>query len=404
MKKLISAILVAALCVSAFAACAPAAAPETPEASAPAEAHAAPVDDVDQEPAEAATEEPGAEVDEAINAAIANIEASTGKQTVWNGPTEGPAAVAGKKIVVVNANSANPSEAAWGNGVKTACDRIGWECTILDGKGTTQGQLEAFSQAIAVGADAIVTSADVEFLQASIEEAKAAGIPTVGIHGTAINGPVEELNLLYNVTTTGTQIGHALADYTIAKSNGTGRVIILYDSQYGIARMKAEAMQERIEEVPTMQLLDVVNSPLSEISTNMPSLAASWVSTYGTDEPIYVISIADCYYDYITASLRSAGVTPEQIILVGSDGDPAAYDRIRADEYQAGTIPESAVLMGFIAVDQINRHFNGEEPYVFDMSVFIVTADNINDEGGENNEFIPSNGFQDVYAGIWGVE
>ena len=38
------------------------------------------------------------------------------------------------------------------------------------------------------------------------------------------------------------------------------------------------------------------------------------------------------------------------------------------------------------------------------MSVFIVTADNINDEGGENNEFIPSNGFQDVYAGIWGVE
>jgi len=396
MKKVFSVILVAVMAISAFTACAPAAEPE------------APVADAVVEEAEVVEEQPAEEVDaaivEAINKSIANIEASTGAQTTWNGPTEGPAAVAGKKVVVVNANSANPSEAAWGNGVKTACDRIGWECTVLDGKGTTQGQLEAFTQAIAVGADAIVTSADVESLQSSIEEAKAAGIPTVGIHGTAINGPVEDLNLLYNVTTTGTQIGHALADYTIAKSNGTGRVIILYDSQYGIARMKAEAMQERIEEVPTMQLLDVVNSPLSEISTNMPSLAASWVSTYGTDEPIYVISIADCYYDYITASLRSAGVTPEQIILVGSDGDPAAYDRIRAGEYQAGTIPESAVQMGFIAVDQINRYFNGEDPYTFDMSVFIVTADNIDAEGGANNEFIPSNGFQDIYAGIWGVE
>ena len=341
--------------------------------------------------------------DEVLKAAIANIENSTGTQSEWYGPTDGPKAAENKSIVMINANSANPSEAAWGDAVKAACDRIGWDCSVLDGKGTTQGQIEAFSQAISVGAGAIVTSADAESLQASIEDAMAAGIPTVGIHSCATSGPAENLNLYYNITTTGTQIGHALADYAIAKSNGTGRVIILYDSQYAIAREKAEAMEERIKECPTMELLDVVNSPLSEIATNMPSLASSWISTYGTDEPIYVLSIADCYYDYIVASLRSAGVSTDDIILVGSDGDDAAYDRIRNGEYQAATIPESASLIGYIAVDEINRFFNNSDPYVFDMNVFIVTADNITAEGGDNNEFVPSNNFADEYAKIWGV-
>lgn len=355
----------------------------------------------DTAPAEAAPADES--VSAVVEAAIANVEASTGAQSEWYGPKEGPKAAEGKTIMVINANSANPSEAAWGDAVKAACDKIGWECSILDGKGTTQGQIEAFSQAIAKGAGAIVTSADAESLQASIEDALAKGIPTVGIHSSAKSGPDESLNLYYNITTTGTQIGHALADYAIAKSNGTGRVIILYDSQYAIAREKAEAMEERIKECPTMELLDVVNSPLAEISTNMPSLAASWISTYGTDEPIYVISIADCYYDYIVASLRSAGVSTDDIILVGSDGDGAAYDRIRNGEYQAGTIPESASLIGYIAVDQINRFFNDEEPYVFDMNVFIVTAENIDAEGGNNNEFVPSNNFADEYGKIWGV-
>lgn len=354
---------------------------------------------------EAAGEEAdGAGVDEILQQAVTNVEASTGAQSEWYGPKEGPAAAENRSIVVINANSANPSEAAWGEAVKTACDRIGWECTVLDGKGTTQGQIEAFSQAIAVGAGAIVTSADAESLQASIEDALDAGIPTVGIHSSATNGPDEDLNLYYNITTTGTQIGHALADYAIADSNGTGRVIILYDSQYAIAREKAEAMEERIRECSTMELLDVVNSPLAEISTNMPSLASSWISTYGTEEPIYVLSIADCYYDYIVTSLRSAGVSADDLILVGSDGDAAAYDRIRNGEYQAATIPESASLIGYIAVDQINRFFNEEDPYTFDMNVFIVTADNIESEGGNNNEFVPGNQFAEEYADIWGVE
>lgn len=351
---------------------------------------------------EEASKEEDSSVSEAVQAAIERTKERTAVQSEWDGPTTGPKAAKDKKIVCVNANSENAVEALWGESVAEACKRIGWECTVLDGKGTTQGQTTAMNQAISMGVDAIVTSADVEPLQATILEAKDAGIPTVGIHGSNTIGPDEALNMIYNVASSGTEIGYALADYVIADSNGKGRVVILYDAQYAIAREKAEAMKERVEECEGMELLDYVNSPLSEISTNMPTLTSSWVSNF--EKPFYVITIADAYYDFVTPTLRNGGVSQEEVILVGSDGTSAAYDRIRNEDYQVGTIPEPATLLGYIAIDELNRYFNGEEVEIYTPNVYIVTKDNIHEEGGDEDMYVPSNNYADEYAKIWGVE
>ena len=338
-----------------------------------------------------------------ISEAVERNASRTGIQDAWTGPTSGPAAVADKTIVCINADSANAVEAMWGEAVQTACERIGWNCTVLDGKGTVQGQTSAINQAVAMGADGIVTSADAEALQAVIVEAENAGVPTVGIHATNTIGPDESLHLTYNIASDATQIGYALADYAIAESKGEGRVIILYDAQYAIARQKMEAMKERIESVESMELLDVVNTPLGEVSTNMPQLASSWISQYGTEKPIYVLSIADLYYDYVTPTLRTGGIDPASVILVGSDGTTAAYSRIRSGDYQAVTVPEPGTMFGFMAVDALNRYFAGEEQYIFSPDVYLVTAENVDSEGGEEDMFIPSNNFADEYAKIWGV-
>ena len=87
-----------------------------------------------------------------------------------------------------------------------------------------------------------------------------------------------------------------------------------------------------------LHLLDYVNSPLAEVTTQMPQLASSWVSRYGT--PFYVMTIADYYYDFLVPALRVGGVKPEDAKLVGADGTPKAYDRIRNGDYQVATVPE----------------------------------------------------------------
>ncbi len=405
MKKMIIALVGCMVLLTALSGCAA----TTPQAAAPEAkpetTEAAPASETAEAQAPEAQDEQSAQT-EAVADVVAQAKERNarrvGAQTEWTGPTTGPSAASGKKIVCVNANSQNAVEAMWGDSVKEACERIGWEITVLDGKGTVQGQVAAINQAIATKADGIVTSANAEPLQAAFADAKTAGIPIVGIHASNTVGPDPELGLAYNCTSSGTEIGKALADYIIADSNGEGRAIILYDAQYAIAREKAEAMKAQFETCSSVELLDYVNTPLSDVAKNMPQLAASWISKYGT--PFYVMSIADYYYDFVTPTLRSGGVELDGVKLLGSDGTSAAYDRIRNDDYQVVTIPEPPTMFGYMAVDALNRIFNGEEPVTFAPDVYLVTKDNIDAEGGDQGLFIPSNNFADEYAKVWAVD
>ena len=116
-----------------------------------------------------------------------------------------------------------------------------------------------------------------------------------------------------------------------------------------------------------------------------------------------MLTIADVYYDYAAPALAAGGVDPSQVKLVGADGTEAAYARIRSGEYQVVTVPEPGTMFGYMAVDALNRLFNGEEPDPYMPSIFLVTPENVDAEGGENNLFVPSNNFVAEYAKIWGV-
>jgi ribose transport system substrate-binding protein len=352
--------------------------------------------------------EPTARLSDADKAIVEEAQKATkarmAKQTEWFGPSTGPKAAVGKKIVILDADSQNPIEAAWGKATAEAARVIGWEASIIDGKGNPQSWKEAFDQAIAMKADGVVLSASAEALQAPITRAVERGIFVVGIHASDVPGPDPKNQLLYNCTSSPNDIGAALADYVIADSNGTGRAIILYDALFAIARHKAEAMKTEFERCSSVELLEYLNSPIAQVSDLMPQVGIRWVQKYGGEGPFYVMCIADYYFDFVVPSYRIGGVNPEDVQLLGSDGTAKAYSRIRNGEYQTVTIPEPSLLFGYQAVDSLNRAFNGEEPYTWSQPVYIVTRDNIDEEGGDQDQFIPSNNFVERYKKIWGVK
>ncbi len=326
----------------------------------------------------------------------------TQKQTKWEGPTTSPPAAKNKKIAWINADAQNAVEMMWGDAVAEAAKLMGWETMVLDGKGTVQGQIAAINQAISVKVDGIAICANVEPLQSALAAAAEQGITIVGLHATNEFGPNPDLNLFTNITTKGTDIGEALGDFAIAHSDGKGRVVVIYDAEYAIAREKSNAMRERAASCPTMTVLDYVNAPVSDVTRNMPQLTSAWISGFGT--PLYILATADYYFDFVTPTLRSGDVPTTDMILCGADGTEAAYDRIRHGDYQICTVPEPPGLFGYMAVDALNRAFNGEGPHLFKPEVYVVTSENINEEGGEKNMFVPSNNFAEHYAEIWGVK
>ena len=187
-----------------------------------------------------------ASADELADAKAA-VEQFTGPQTAWTGPTSGPKAAPGKRVVFVSCGAFNQICVSVGKSVEEAASKIGWEVTTIDGKGNASGWLSAWNQALALKPDGIIGFTSADAVQAPLEEAGKMGIPAVGILAAAKPGPDPEEGLFTNVSQDPATIGKAEAQYAIAKSDGTARVVIVYDALYAIARYKAEAMKAEIE-------------------------------------------------------------------------------------------------------------------------------------------------------------
>ena len=186
-----------------------------------------------------------------------------GPQSDWRGPTESPKPEAGKHIAYLSSNQQNAASRTWGTYIQEIGEKIGWEVTIIDGRGTPVGWQEGLNQAIALKVDGVVMDADAASLQPQIKEAMAQGIVVVGIHASGFPGPQPDLGLFVNIQQDPRDIGRAQADWIIQHSDGKARVVVTSHCEYAIACAKAHATEERIKECPGCEVLEFSNSPIA---------------------------------------------------------------------------------------------------------------------------------------------
>jgi len=336
-----------------------------------------------------------------VEEAMKDLVIYAGPQTDWRGPTSSPKPLAGKTIVYISNDENNDASRAWGTAIKEAGAKLGWEVTIIDGKATPVGWINAFNQAIALNANGIITSADAASLKEPIADAMARNIPIVGIHAAALPGPNKELGLFTNIQQDPRDIGKAQADWVIADSGGKGKVVVTSHNEFAIAETKSRATEARVKECPDCQVVEYVSSPIAEVAQRQPQLVISWIQKYGT--PLYVTAVADYTLDFQVPALRSAGVDTKDVKLVGADGQASAYERIRGGEYQVVTVSEPVEMQAYQAVDELNRAMQGEPPSGFVQAPYLVTPQNVDAEGGDKNAFVPTNNYKQHYLELWGV-
>ena len=325
-----------------------------------------------------------------------------GPQSEWRGPTTGPKPVPGKTIVFVSNDESNDANHAWGLAIVEAAKMIGWKASVIDGKATPTGWINAFDQAIALKVDGIITSADAKSLPDAIKEATSRGIPIVGIHAVALPGPNPELGLFTNIQEDPRDIGKAQADWVIADSNGKAKVVVTSHNEFAIAETKSRAVEARLKQCVDCKIMEYSSTPIAEVAQRQPQLVLSWVQRFGL--PLYITAVADYTLDFQVPALRSAGVDPKQVKLIGADGQRSAYDRIRTGQFQTVTVSEPVEEQGYQAVDEMNRAFNKTPASSFVQPPYLVTPDNVNAEGGNKSQFNPTNGYKEHYLKIWGTK
>jgi ribose transport system substrate-binding protein len=345
-----------------------------------------------------------AQADDIVSQAKQVVAKATAPASAWDGPTTGPKAASGKSIVYVAADLRNGGIQENSAGVKQAAAKIGWRLRIIDGQGSVDGIASAYGQAIALKPDGIVIGGFDGVQSASTtQRATAQGIKVVSWHGGAAPGPMTAAGIFDNVTSDSRKVAETAADYAIALSDGHAGVVILTDSSYAIALAKARNMEAQIKKCTGCTVLAFQDTPLAETSTRVPPLTTATLQRYG-QKWTYSLAINDLYYDFMGPALSSAGRDPAgpPVNISAGDGSKSAYERIRDKQYQAATVPEPLLLQGWQVVDELNRAFNNAPSSGYVAPIHLVTADNVDRDGGKDDIYDPANGYRAAYAKIWG--
>jgi ribose transport system substrate-binding protein len=338
----------------------------------------------------------------AVKAAQPLVDKATAEVTKWTGPAEGPTAPKGDKSLVGIMNLGTDVGASkWCGGAKEAAKALGWDFTLLDGKGSVAGQQAAIQQAIARQPDAVLLcSVDGEAMKSTIADGTKRNIVFVGVHSTALPGPAPDLGLFTNVSGDGRDIGKASGAYTVVKSKGTAHVVALGDKSYAISRIKSRNTLDEVARCKTCKALDDDSLPVGDAPQRTPDRFSSYLERYGT--PLWIYSVTDFYLDSGVPAFRSGGIPPEgQVFMIGSDGSPAAYERIRKGEYQLATVPEPLFEEGWQMVDEVVRALAGEKPSGYEPAVHIIDSANIDRDVTDENVYDPHNDYREHYVELW---
>lgn len=339
---------------------------------------------------------------DAMSEAMDVVNKYASKVDTWDGPTTGPAAEAGKTIVVLAGDLKNGGILGVTKGVEAAAAEAGWTVRVLDGASSISGRTSAFGQALALKPDGIIINGfDAIEQKPGMEAATEAGIPMVSWHAASAIGPIEDAGIFANVTTDPMEVSRSAAMWAFADAGGEPGVVIFTDSTYQIAIDKADRMQEVIEKLGG-KVLEYVDTPISETSQRMPQLTTALLQRHGA-KWTHSLAINDLYFDFMGPSLAAAGIKGDgaPVNVAAGDGSESAYQRVRSGQYQAVTVAEPLTLQGWQLVDELNRAFAGQEWSGYVSPLHVVTKDNVEFDGGPNNSFDPENDYQVAYKKIW---
>ncbi|HEV2678198.1 MAG TPA: substrate-binding domain-containing protein [Aliidongia sp.] len=281
----------------------------------------------------------------------------------WHGPTTGPAAAPGKRIVVVAENMRNDGIGGIVADLNEAAGVLQWHIVTLDAAGDEARLADALRISVSgdvgdgTAADGVVLAGldAVRGMPDYGDAAQERALPLVGWHVGPRPGPVPSTPVAINVTTDPAAVARLAAKAAITRSNGRAGVVILTDYRYAIAVSKARGMANSIKACGQCTLLELVDVPLADTATRMPVEIARLMQQYG-GELTDILAINDLYFDDATAELQREGIAPDRISLISAgDGSPSALDRIQRGYYQTATVAEPLALQAWQLLDELNR-------------------------------------------------
>jgi ribose transport system substrate-binding protein len=339
--------------------------------------------------------------------ACARAEVSLNAPSAWTGPTSGPAPEAGKRLAIIPVAALTEGANRPARAMAEAAELLGWEPTIIDGKGDPSVMLQAVNAAVDGQYDGIIMIfIDPDQVSEGLNRAKEAGIPvvTLGVPTyTETRGTTWDW--IPDISHDWVYTGEVIGDYMICDSDGNVNALLLNGAETTVVLYGQFAGSNAV-------LTDPAKCPNCKVQRSDFTIAA--IETQPAQAAIAAVQ-ADPTLNWIWCYDFCMARTATQLIAAGLQGDikGAGFDcnaeniqLIRDHKVQTVCIADPRDWEAWAAVDTVNRLMHGEEPVEQSIPVRLYDVNNVDEftetdvaEGWQGNF-----DFKSEYKKIWGVD
>ena len=246
---------------------------------------------------------------------------------------------------------------------------MGWETTIVDGGLDAGKESDGIKQAISAHADAIILAGvDCAPVQASLQQAKQAGIKLVGLYAfdcddkSIANAGAPLFDYNQRVGDLGPadgaiSYGQIKAAYAIAKLQGKVVAIDTTSPNHTVLQYVAKGFKQEMAKCKTCKIATTVSFTDEDVlSGKLKDTLVTTLQSYPTTNTIQV-AIDPVFQIAVSPALANK----PNIMTLGGEGVPANMDLIRSGkETMAMAVPHE--WAGYLGVDAVNRLLSGEKP------------------------------------------
>lgn len=325
-------------------------------------------------------------------------------------PAEGPAAVTGKKVWVISCGQISESCSDLANGAMEAGKAIGWDMTLFDGKLQPATWPQGINQAVGAGADGIITvAADCSNSKAALQEAKSAGIVTVGLAAFDCDDPhIQTGDSVFTASPKYTGIdsyGQSYAEWTrlttawmIAKTDGAMKLIMSQSPGFTVSAWHLDGQKQALDECPGCTVETTVDITGADQASGQAQQKIQVALQKYPDANAFYGMVNGWFPAFVNSAFTSTSVS---MPAVGGPGcGKANIAAIKAGGPQTGCVAKSEDWEAWAGVDEMNRQFAtpGSEPVDQGLGFQIVDADHNLPSG---DEYVPPFDFRAAYKSVW---
>jgi ribose transport system substrate-binding protein len=317
-------------------------------------------------------------------------------------PTSGPKPATGKTVWLLSCGQALISCSAPIASAEQAASKLGWHTRVFDGKFDPTQYVAGIRQALAAGADGIVTFAiDCQLAKQPLAEAKQAQVPTIGMESIDCASPHYSSIVDYvegDYGTWETQWGATKATYLAAKSGGKAKVIDFYDDETQASALIDDGFLGEIKKCAACEVVDRVQFTAADVGPKLQQKAEQALLQHPEADAVQIPFDA-ATLSGIGAAIQASG-RGDQLLIVGGEGYPPAVDLVRGGKQQDAGSGSAGGWEGYAAIDSLNRLFSGERPAPSGIGLQLFDkTHNVPASGGWD----PPVDYRADYAKAWGT-